>query len=254
MRRLSLEEWAEVGLVGLLHVLWRRRIAVAIGVLLTVGVVALALGRGSGAASATSMNRVLIDTPSSLVADARARGATTIYTRARLIANLIATDEARTSIAARAGVDRAELAVAAPGSGAPPEVITPLAEQAIEVARPRAPYLVSVEVAPELPILSIAASAPTRAEAEKLGEATIAALPGIARAAPGGGSAVAIEPQGEPEVTLQPAPQGRAKLLIGAVLLLLAWCIGCVLFDGAARRRRLRRGRWPREAEGGAHA
>lgn len=242
-----------MGLVGLLHVLWRRRIVVFIGLLLTAGVAALGIQRSSGAASASSLSRVLVDTPSSLVADARARGAATIYTRARLIGNLIATDEARAAIAARAGLDGGELAVAAPGSGAPPEVITPLAEQAIEVARPRAPYLVSVEVAPELPILAIDAFAPTRAEAEQLGTATIAALPAVARAAPGGGSAVAIEPLGEAEVTLKPAPQGRAKALIGALLLLLFWCIGCVVFDGVARRRRPRHAAWARKAEGGAH-
>jgi hypothetical protein len=242
-----------MGLVGLLHVLWRRRIAVAIGILLAAGVAVLGIQRGSGAASASSLNQVLIDTPSSLVADARARGAMTIYTRARLIGNLIATDGARSAIADRAGIDAAELAVAAPGSGAPPEAITPLAEQAIEVARPRAPYLVSVEVAPELPILTIAAAAPTREQAEKLGAATIAALPGVARAAPGGGSAVAIEPLGQPEVTLKPAPKGRAKVVIEAMMLLLFWCIGCVVLDGAARRRR-GRAAWRRGAEGGARA
>jgi hypothetical protein len=147
-----------------------------------------------------------------------------------------------------------EPAIAGPGSVAPPDVITPLAEQAIAVAKPVGVYLVSVEVAPELPIVSIDANAPSREEAVKLGEATVATLSSVAQSAPGGGG-VSVDQLGGPTVEVKPAARGRTKVVGGALVFFAAWCIGCILFDGAARRRRLRRTGWPppRRA-GGANA
>jgi hypothetical protein len=245
-----------MGLVGLVHVLWRRRLAVLAGMLVAIAIAVLGIERGAGAAPATSsLTKILIDTPKSLVADAKARGAETIYTRARLVGALLAGDDARAAIARRAGLRPSELAIAGPGSGAPPDVITPLAEQAIAVAKPVGAYLVSVEVAPELPIVSITANAPSREGAVKLGEATVATLSSVAQSAPGGGG-VTIEQLGGPLVETQEASRGRTKVVGGALVFFGAWCIGCILFDGASRRRRLRRTGWPppRQAGGGASA
>jgi hypothetical protein len=240
-----------MGLVGLLRVLWRRRIAVSVGALLAIGAAALAIQRGDAATTTTSsLTKVLIDTPESLVADAHARGGATIYTRARLLGGLIADDDAKAAIARRAGLRPFELAIAGPGAAAPPDVITPLAEQAIAVARPSGPYLVSVEVAPSLPIISIDANAPDREQAVKLGRAAVDTLPSVARGAPGGGGSVSIERLGRPLISTKAAGGGKAKAVGAALALFLFWCLGCALFDGLARRRDPRRAEWSPGAHG----
>lgn len=234
-----------MGLAALPHVLWRRRIAVAVGVLLAIAATAAGIHRGAGAApTASSLTLVLIDTPKSLVIDAQARGADTIYTRARLVGSLIASDDAKAAIARRGRLQPSELAIAGPGAAAPPNVTTPLADQAITVARPTQPYLVSVEVAPNLPIISIDANAPHRDEAVKLGRAAVDTLPSVARVAPGGGSNVVIKQLGGPLIRTNVPGRGRAKAVIGGLALFILWCLGCVVFDGMVRRRKLAHAEW----------
>jgi hypothetical protein len=234
-----------MGLVGLLRVLWRRRIAIAVGALLAIAVAVLGIQRGAGAApTSSSLTQVLVDTPNSLVADAQARGASTIYIRARLLANLIVDDEAKAALAHKAGLQPSELAIAGPGAAAPPAVITPLAEQAIMVAKPNQPYLVSVEVAPNLPIVSIDANAPDRDQAVKLGRAAVETLSTVAASAPGVGSSVAIEQLGGPLISTKAAPSGKAKALGGALVLFILWCLACVLFDSVVQRRNSRQAEW----------
>jgi hypothetical protein len=234
-----------MGLAALPHVLWRRRIAVAVGALLAIAATVALIHRGAGAApTASSLTLVLIDTPKSLVVDAKARGADTIYTRAQLVAGLIADDDAKAEIARRARLRPSELAIAGPGSAAPPSVITPLAEQATTVAKPTQPYLVSVEVAPSLPIISIDANAPRRDEAVKLGRAAVDTLPSVARVAPGGGNRVVINQLGQPLIQTHVPGHGRAKAVIGGMMFFILWCLGCVVFDGMIRRRKSARAEW----------
>jgi hypothetical protein len=235
-----------VGLVGLLRALWRRRIVVAVGALLAIALALVGIGRGTAAPPVTSsLTKVLIDTPNSLVADARARGAGTIYTRARLVGSLMADDAAKAAVAHGAGLRPSELAIAGPGAAAPPGAISPLADQATEVARPIQPYLVSIEVAPSLPILSIDANAPDRDQAVRLGRAAVETLPAVAQGAPGGGSSVAIEQLGRPLITTRAVASGKAKAVGGALVLFILWCLGCVLLDKVVRRRDRRRAEWP---------
>lgn len=227
-----------MGLAGLLRALWRRRIAVGLGALLTIAVAVAGVHRAAGGAVvASSSVRVLVDTSRSLVVDAKARGSATIDSRARLLGGLMAEDSAKLEIARRAGLRPAELAIAGPGAGAPPGIVTPLAEQAIAAALPVAPYLVSVEVDPSLPILSITATAPSRGQATRLGRVASGALTSVARRAPGGSHGMTIEPLGRPLVTVRAMGGGRAKALGGALAFFVLWCLGCVLLDGALRRR-----------------
>jgi hypothetical protein len=232
-----------MGFVRLARVLWRRRVTVLVGALLAIAVAIVGIHRGGGTAATTSsLSQVLIDTPKSLITDARAPGATTIYPRAQLVAALVADEDAKVAIARRAGLRPSELAISGPGAAAPPRVITPLSEQAIEVAKPIQPYLVTVEVDPAQPIVSINAHASDRAAAVRLGRAAVQTLPAVAAAAPGGGSSVAIEPMGPPLVVTTPARGHTTKAVAAALALFLFWCIGCVVLDraltGASRRRK----------------
>jgi hypothetical protein len=236
-------------LAGPLRVLWRRRIVVVVGALLAIAAAVVGIQRGAAAPTASSLTKVLIDTPKSLVADAQARGAGTIYTRARLVGGLIADGDAKAAVARRVRLQPSELAIMGPGAAAPPDVLTPLAEQAITVAKVTQPYIVSVEVAPNLPIISIDAKAPDRDQAVKLDRAAVDTLSSVARVAPGGGSSVAIEQLGRPLITTKAPGGGKAKAVGGALALFILWCLGCVVLDRVVRRRNLGRAEWP-DADG----
>jgi hypothetical protein len=230
-----------MGFVALLRVLWRRRIAVLVGlfVAIAVGVVGIKM-KGAPTATTSSASRVLIDTPRSLVATAKAPGAPTIYQRARVIADLMASESAEAEVARRAGLATDEVAVLGPGAAAPPPVITSIAEQAAEVVRPTAPYLVSVEVTPGLPILTITATGADLDTAVALGEAAVDTLPAVATAAPGGGDSVKVETLGEPNIATK-VSGGRKMIAAAALFLFGVWCLVIVALDRPLRRRRRRR-------------
>ena len=105
-----------MGFVRLLRVLWRRRVAVFVGLVaaIAIGVVGIKM-KGPPTATTSATSKVLIDTPSSLVATAKAPGALTIYSRARVIADLMAAEAAEAEIASRAGLEAGEPAVLGPG-------------------------------------------------------------------------------------------------------------------------------------------
>jgi hypothetical protein len=234
-----------VGLAGLLRALWRQRIAVGAGALLAILVAIAGMQRAAGGATAVSSSiKVLIDTPNSLVVDAKARGSMTIDSRAQLLGSLMAEDRAKLAIARGAGLRPSELAVVESGAAASPNVVTPLAEQAVAATMPASPYLVSIEIDPNLPILSIAAVAPTRDRAGRLGRVAFNALPSVARRAPGGDSGMRIERLGRPLVAVEAAEGGRVKAVGGALVFFILWCLGCVLLDGVLRRRAPRRVEW----------
>jgi hypothetical protein len=240
-----------MGFVALLRVLWRRRIAVLVGLVaaVAIGVVGIK-SKGPPTATTSSTSRVLVDTPRSLVATANAPGAMTIYPRARVIADLMATGSAEAEVARRAGLEPDEVAVLGPGAAAPPLVISGIAEQAAEVVRPVAPYLVSVEVTPGLPILAITATGADLDTAVALGEAAVETLPAVARAAPGGGDSVKVETLGDPNIATK-VSGGRKMIAVEALFLFGVWCLGVVILDRPLRRRRRRRAQLRlRSAEG----
>ncbi len=230
-----------MGFVALLRVLWRRKIAVFVGLALAIaiGVVGIKL-KGPPTATTSAASRVLIDTPRSLIATAKAPGAPTIYSRARVIADLMATESAEAEIAHRAGLEPSELAVLGPGAAAPPLVITAVAEQASEVVRPVAPYLVSVEVTPGQPLLTITAVGADRETVVGLGKAAVETLPTVAREAPGGGDSVKVETLGAPTIAIKTSG-GRKLIALGALVFFAFWCIAIVVLDRPLRRRRSRR-------------
>jgi hypothetical protein len=229
-----------MGFVALLRVLWKRRLTVFVGLVaaIAIGVVGIKM-KGPPTATTSATSKVLIDTPSSLVATAKAPGALTIYSRARVVADLMATEAAEAEIAERAGLEPGELAVLGPGAAAPPLVITAVAEQASEVVRPVAPYLVSVEVTPGQPILSITAIGADETTAIALGKAAVETLPTVAREAPGGGDSVNVETLGAQTIGIKTSG-GRKTIALGAFVLFVFWCIAVVAIDRPLRRRRSR--------------
>jgi hypothetical protein len=231
--------------VGFLRALWGQRIFVAL-----IAVLSLAAGisagfrvsvlppavESSGGGSGFALNRVLVDTSRSLVADARAPGASTINARAILLGALMATDPMRARIAREAGLRSEDLAVVGPTTEAP-LVATPLAEQAIEVTQPVQPNVVTVTVDPLLPILSIFAAAPDSKQADNVANAATDALASIARENPIGERAVKIDRLAKPQVGTRPAPSGLKMAALFTVGIFIICCFFVVLGHGIARRR-----------------
>jgi hypothetical protein len=232
--------------VGIARVLWRRRIAVGVGVLAALAAAVLATYqvsvlppdlRANQAPSRSALARVLIDTPDSLVAGVRAKGSGSIVTRASLLGGLLASDHASRIIAAKMGLRPAALAVSGPDAAAP-VVATPLAEQAVGVTQPLQPYVVSVEVDPTMPIVSFSATAPDPRGAVKLANAATTALFSVARTATAGAGEVRIERLGKPQIGTESVGPAEVKAIAGAIAFLVFWCSTVVVLDGFIRRRR----------------
>ena len=221
---------------GILASLWRRRFVVALGVVAAVaaGLLASKVQGDSGVAT----TRVLVDTPRSLVAAAKSRGDETIVTRAVLLGSLLAADRVEDDIARRAGVSPQELAVVGPNFNQP-AVATPLSRQAIEVATPREPRIVTVTLDdPQVPVVSIAATAADPEAAAKLAGSTTATLRSLVdHPGQADGSGVRIEQLGAVDAKRVSTRGTRLKSLIAGLGVFVLWCWAVVLFDRLSRRR-----------------
>lgn len=230
--------------VGILRVLWRRRALAALGFLLALAAGVLGLYRVSlappelqsrTAVSSSATQRLLVDTSNSLVADARPKGVDSILTRMLLVGNLIASDRARATLGREASLRPAEIGTIGPAAQAP-GVPTPLAEGAIEVARPKEPYVVAVKVEdPSLPILSVFVTTPDPRSAKELAGAATIALAAAARRSPFAGDAARVERVGKPTIGSRASGFGKAKAIAVVLVLFIVWCAAIVILDSLLR-------------------
>jgi hypothetical protein len=168
-------------LFAILNELGRRRFVVAVALLLSIGVgmsVAYRVSPGLppqfharqysvGVASA----RVLINTPSSIVADLNPNGGGSLATHAQLLGNLLASEQVRTAIAGSARVPLSDLVVEPLSVGG--VVQTPLA---VSTPAPTGASTLSVNADPLLPLITINAQAPNPATAAALANGAVIAL------------------------------------------------------------------------------
>lgn len=154
--------------VSFLHVLWRRRLLVVVGL-----VVALALGFVAGREPAssygTATSRVLLDTPRSVTVENAPFGAETLPWRANLIVHLIGSEDAKRRLARELGIRPDRLAVVDVALSVP-DVRASMPKAAAEAALPTgAPYVLTVSQRNlELPIVYVEADAPDRRRAARL--------------------------------------------------------------------------------------
>jgi|SRR5689334_4614532 len=232
--------------IGILRALLRRPWLLALGLLL-----AFAIGltgaydvslfppgvKSRTATAGFAHQRLLINTSTSLIADARAKGAQAIVTRAIVLADLMEGNAARAALARRLRVDPDEVGVIS-STTASPMTETPLATKALEATRPTEPYLVSLGLEAGEPILSLLATAPDRGAAAALARATTAELSAAARRATPARGPVRVEEIGAAETGTKEAGGGKKKALIGAAVVFVLWCVALVAADGARRRGR----------------
>jgi hypothetical protein len=158
-----------------LRVLWRRRLALALGLLAAAGL-ALVAGRAQPAASGVAYTRVSLDTPKSQLVASAPAGATTLAWRASLIAHLVASDFDKRQIAVRLGVPFDQIAVVDPPL-AVPAVPASLPKNVADATVTAAPYVLSVYLPNGgLPIISIEAYGPDRNGARRLAAAAASFL------------------------------------------------------------------------------
>jgi hypothetical protein len=216
-----------------LHVvrtLWRRRIAVALGLLAAAAIV-LGLGLGAPSRTGVAYTRVALDTPRSQLVHAAPLGADTLGWRASLVAHLVATDATKQAIARRAGVDAGQVAVVDPTLAAPAVPASLPKGVADATAAVATPYVLSAyEPDGSLPIIAIATAGPDRAAAARLARAAAAVLE--SEGSRGG------RPGVQPFVIQRTAPihartlvtgGGRTRSLLLAAFVLVVWCAAVAL-------------------------
>jgi hypothetical protein len=235
-----------VELLGILRALARHRLIVFAGAILSVAV-ALA------AAHAVSLNppglhrevkdtgyasqRILVDTPKSLVAEAAPPGGKAIATKAGLLASVLDSEEARALFAQAIDEPLAEVAVNDLDAALPP-ASNALAEKATEsTAAGTAPYAVNVSQSPGLSLLTISAVAPDARTARELVAAAPTAMRSISTEVLAPRDRIRFEAVGPVVAESRQVSKTLVKPMIVGILLFLVWCVGTVTYDRLRGRR-----------------
>lgn len=168
-------------LYAILNELWRRRLLVGIALMVSIFLglmVAFRISPGlppkltpRAQQIGLASTRVLINTPSSIVADLNPAGGSSLSTHAQLLGNLISSDAVHNAIAKRAGLAPTDLTISPLAVGG--VIQTPLA---VTAPAPVGASSVSVNADPLLPLITITATAPTPNLAASLANGSVTVL------------------------------------------------------------------------------
>lgn len=238
--------------LGLLRVIWRRRLALGSGVLAAVAVLVVLGGTKSvSTSSGVAWTRVALDTPKSQLVAAATTGADTLAWRASLMSHLMATDSSTEQLAGRLRVSPDQITVVDP-TLAQPLVPTDTAEAATKVSTGvLTPYVLIVYADGQIPVISIEAAAADTNDAVRLAEAAVAVLESQSSA---GGHLKSLIPTGvgtlglQPFVVAQVSPLREGlmrssslptKAIGGSLFVFILWCVGvAVVLPRVSRRLR----------------
>jgi hypothetical protein len=214
-----------VEFVPILRTLWRRRILVVVGALVSIALGVLAAG-GETSRSGVASARVVMDTERSQLIYRAPSGHDTLPWRAQLLADLTASRPLRERIAKEVGIKEKELAVVLPQLNAP-VIPSTLPSRASRVANATfEEYVLTVRFDELSPIITIDATAPSRGAAARLAGAASTALQDTgtpALVAPGiqGLAVESVGPVQSKEIVKKP------KLVLGVALVVCLfgfWC------------------------------
>jgi hypothetical protein len=240
-----------VEIIAILRVLRRHRILTALGivpavlaglaVLFHVALLPPKLERRATTVGSASA-RVLLGAQEQPTPHLEASMNDSLGTRALILADLMATDEARARIAGGAGLAEGEaVAVYGPSTAAPPVAI-PLATKATEAAglSPE-PYRLTVSTDGRVPIITLRATGADAAGAAKIVEAAAGALEQLLPSGTARRPGLLLQRLG-PAVGTAHTEQPKAPVAVfGALVVFVLWCAAVVLVSGVARYRRGRR-------------
>lgn len=228
-------------LTAALRLLWRRRRAVAIG-FVVAGALAFMLGRSTTPADGLAKTRVRLDTPKSEIVASNPSGLDTLYWRATLMAMLLGSDSARAQLAHQLNVPVGKIAVRDLELTAPsaPASLPTAAVQAATTAN--APYLLTVETDDVLPIVTITATAPTPSAATRLAQAAVRTLQsGSSPTDTATVQGLNIQQIGQIVAREVPAPGGKKKVVVMALVIFSIWCVCLMVGPAVAQISRQRR-------------
>ena len=233
-------------LLAILRLLWDRRYLVGLGVLVAIGAgLAAGSGRTAQVGSGLGSLRMVLDTSDSQLLEAAPVGATTLPTRAALLADTMTTDGSRALVARAAGIPVSQLTILGPAATSPPIAPDPLVTQvSATAATGSTPYVVDVIADDVTPIISIAAYAPDRARAGRLAAAAGGALRSLLVTEDGTRSRGFVLETFSPVRTRQipgAATHRRVLMAGGAIVVFALWCSCIVIIAGISRRTRRER-------------
>ena len=237
-------------LVGIIQVMAKHWIAIAVGAVVAVFVavnVAYDVSLWSPhlvsrqTVGGTATTRVLISAADAPTVNLKSNVAYTLPTRAALLADLMATNEVRDTLARRVGVKAEEVAVLTPSSVEFPAIPVPLAVDARDQGeKTTEPYALTVEANTEQPILTIHASGPDPAAAAKLVDASTTALAALIESRSVKQS-LDVVPLGAVASHVAYGGTGKMVAVAAAIMTFTLWCSGVVVLAGLMRVRRHRR-------------
>ena len=221
-----------------LRVLWRRRVLVGLGLLISIAAAAKVAGE-RGDTFAVAQARVLVDTPRSQLIDAHPALVETMPGRAGVLAKLLETGSGRQLLADRIGIAVSELAVV-DSQLLVPTVPASLPRAAAEAAaRVTEPYVLTVRTDAFVPLISIKTQAPEPNAAAALARAAVDFLRASAPTAEASGTAkFAVQPVAPVKARVL-GSGGSSKMAAAAALVLFGlWCavLGLVPSRGHWRR------------------
>ena len=227
-------------LLNLARLLWARRWLVALGIPLAIAAGLFAARAVSGAAegSAVASSQVVFDTSDSQLVNAAPRQVDTLTIRARLVADSMASDDARALVAREAGIRPSELAILGTWVGTDPPVESPLVGRAAAISdAPPVPYVLKLVADEEAPLIRIGATAPDAEQARRLSDAVLTGLSESVSSLDGGNAGgFVVDRAGNPQVTVVPAASRAVPAAVAATIMVFAlWC-GLVLVAGRASR------------------
>lgn len=235
--------------IGILRVLWRRRLLVALGAAFAV-LVGLALAfrvsllppgvQSKAAPSTVASARVLISAPGDRAIDLESEVAETIALRAQLLADLLMTDEMHAALARDARLKPQQFAVLGPSAGPPPIQVTTavLSADAARVQRER--YVLELLTDGQDPIVSIRATGLDPVGGARLVGAAAKGLEDIvARGRRVNGRSLSAQRLGPVTVRELPLESRKALALAAAMVIFACWCVAIVTLPALLALRHL---------------
>lgn len=229
-------------LMSVLRQLRRRPLLAVAGLLpallaaaIAGGVIAVGPFASGGASSAVASSRVQVDTPRPLAADLGASN-DTIAVQTALLAESLSDAETRIALARGAAIAPEELSVRSPGIEQ--TVRSPLARVAEQAASGGAgAYTLRIDLTPQVPIMTLVATAPDRASAMRLVMAAPAVLEGLAeRRSRDPRRRISATQLGAARSRTIPAEEANPVIAVFAGIgVLVLWCCAIVVLGGLRR-------------------
>jgi hypothetical protein len=216
-----------------LQLLWRRKIMVALGVVVAIGVGFAAVHLLKKEGYATASTQMIVDSPRSPLGNAGA-SLVPFTARASVFADLMASHPAVAAIAEAAHIQPTEIVATGPSNVGGTTSVSPAPPNAPQPVAPK--YKLFIDQDPTLPTVDIYAQAPTTEQAVALADAAVTGFAGYLRTLEdqtsiNAGQRIQVRQLGTAVGgAVDPSASKKIAALIGLAVLLL-WCANILLVE-----------------------